>query len=139
MSQTQAVLTESAIVLSLFGLALAGTLVSELPVAGLFRVGRRGLAVVALINLITNPLMNLAFLLVVLTTGVGFGAGWIAAASIPVLEVTVVIVEWRLLVWALNGTAGTSRKMLALSITMNVVSVAGGALATTVLPLLRLP
>ena len=112
----------------LFAGALALTLAIEIPVAALFRVGRRGLAAVAWINVITNPVYNLALVLVVLATGFGFGQGAVATLSVPVLEVVVVLVEWRMLVWALHGTAGSSRKMLALSVTMNVASALAGVL-----------
>lgn len=135
---SQIVLTELGVVLATFGLALAGTLLFELPVAALFRVGRRGLAAVVLINLITNPLLNLALLVIVLTAGLGFGTRLIAAGSVPLLEAAVVIAEWRLLVWALCGMAGSSRRMLAMSVAMNLASVLGGIVLGTALSLLRL-
>jgi len=37
-----------------------------------------------------------------------------------------VVAEWRLMVWAFQGTAGSSRKLLAMSITMNVASAFAG-------------
>jgi hypothetical protein len=110
-------------VLAIIGIALVLTLALELPVAALFRVGWWGIAAVALVNLVTNPPLSL-----IVIAQAGVAPAWAASLALPILEVAVVIIEWRLLAWALHGTAGSSRRMLTLSITMNAASVAGGYL-----------
>jgi hypothetical protein len=117
------------------GWALLVTLVAEVAVAAAFGLRRSGLAAVALVSIITNPAMNLALL-----DGqggilpYGHDSGWLLAAVL--LEVIVVVVEWRLLVWALKGSYGDSRRMLQLSATMNLASVAAG-IALLLAPSLR--
>ena len=117
---------------ALFAFALATTLALELPTAALFGVGKRGLGAVVLANLVTNPLFNLVFVLIVFLLGLN---AWTYLASLPVavvLEIAVVIAEWRLLVWALRTTGGSSMKLLAMSVTMNLVSGLVGTLLVTV-------
>jgi len=120
-------LSEPVFFVMLFVVALTSTLVVELLVAWIFRVGRRGIAAVALINLLTNPLFNLALMTFVFTAGYGDGFAirhyfrW-TLAVIVALEVVVVIVEWRLLVWVSHGTMGSSRRMFALSVVANAAS-----------------
>jgi hypothetical protein len=118
-------------------LPLLVTLVLETAVAAVFRVGRRALRAVACVNLVTNPLLN-ALLLVLFGLDVGFThrtrnpdygkdrevigkATWLRVTLVA-LEVVIVIVEWRLLVWATRGTRNRSRRLLGLSIAMNAVS-----------------
>jgi hypothetical protein len=101
---------------------LAVTLALELFVAALFRIGRRGLLAVLLINIVTNPLFNLVF------WGASRGRGPELLIILLVLEAVVVLVEWRLLVWALGRTAGSSRRLFALSLAMNAVSAVGSVL-----------
>jgi len=120
--------------LSVLGIALFATLAVELPIAAAFRIGRRALGVVVLINVVTNPAFNLLF--AVLADFVGFPPiltptlivlGW---SAIFVLEIIVAVVEWRLMVWAFQGTTRSSRELLVLSIIMNACSaVFGTALA----------
>jgi hypothetical protein len=118
-------------------LPLLLTLVLETAVAAAFRVGRRALRAVACVNLVTNPPLN-ALLLVLFGLDVGFThrswnpgygkdrevigkAGWLWV-SLVAIEVVIVIVEWRLLVWATRGARNRSSRLLALSFAMNAVS-----------------
>jgi hypothetical protein len=99
--------------------ALVLTVLIEVPVAWLRGLrGRRGLAAVVLVNLITNPLFN--YVLLVVNQLASNRIYWSAAA---LLEVLVVIAEWRLLLWVLGGP---SRRMLVTSVLMNVASFAVG-------------
>jgi hypothetical protein len=125
------------VLFSIVMLPLLVTLALETAVAAVFRVGRRALRAVACVNLVTNPLLN-ALILVLFALDVGFtrrswnpGYGkdheiistatwlWVTLAAI---EVVIVIVEWRLLVWATRGTRNRSSRLLALSVAMNAVS-----------------
>jgi hypothetical protein len=117
-------------------LALAMTVAIEIPVAALFGLRRRELGVVAAVSFVTNPPLNLFFALLS-TLGVGYtkiytdlpqrhlehvvAQPWIWAL-LCLLELIVVVVEWRLLVWALAGKAGSSRRLLIISIAMNAAS-----------------
>lgn len=95
--------------------ALVFTLVVEVPVAWLRGLrGRRALTAVVLVNLITNPLLN--YVLLVASQLASIRIYWVVAA---ILEVAVVLVEWRLLLWALGGS---SRRMLLTSVLMNAAS-----------------
>jgi len=101
--------------------ALFLTIVIEAGVAWLCRIRtKRELGAVVLINVITNPLLN--YLLAV--------NGYFHLVSqtfvlILCLEAVVVLVEWRLLVYALRrGAAG----MLGLSLGMNACSFLAGLL-----------
>ncbi len=103
--------------------ALALTEAVELTVAALLGLRtRRALATVALVNLVTDPVLNyLGWLLA------RFGE-WAAApaTAIPVLlaaEAVVVLVEWRLLLWVLGGA---SRRMLLVSLALNAASAGAG-------------
>ena len=119
-----------------FGLLLgflAVTIAAELLVALPFRIGKRGLAAVVLVNGVTNPILNLLLLAVY---GFGIGYKWVQFFQEPtavwyaifaIAEVAVVLVEWRLLNWVLKDTA-SSRRLLALSVAMNVVSAGIGLL-----------
>jgi hypothetical protein len=121
-------LYEVGLFLALFCIALVSTLFFELLVAVPFSLGRRGLGAVALVNLLMNPLYNLAFLTAIYTFGLGssdfspFDWRWVVGITSVILETAVVLVEWRLLVWVTQGTSGSSRKLLAFSIAANVVS-----------------
>jgi hypothetical protein len=112
---------------------LVATVVVELLVALPFRVGRRGLAAVVLVNGVTNPLLNL-FLLTVYGLGIGFK--WVPFSNeravvwyviFFVAEAVVVLVEWRLLNWVLRKYV-SSRRLLVLAVAMNVVSAGLGLL-----------
>ena len=103
--------------------ALALTEAVELPLAALLGLRtRRALTTVALINLLTNPVLN--YLGWVLAR---FGDGAAApATAIPVLvaaEAVVVLIEWRLLLWVLGGA---SRRMLLVSLALNTASAGAG-------------
>lgn len=128
--------------LMFLGAALVPTILVEMMVASLFRVGPRGLKAVVLVNLVTNPLLNVALALLY---GLGFGIWqtsvfvqsmgrsefathtlWFFYAAFVALEVAVVFVEWGLLRWALRHDAISSRRLLAMSVCMNAASVALG-------------
>ncbi len=112
--------------------ALAVTLVVEVSVATLFRVGRQGLVIVTLINIVTNPLLNfallvLSFLIDSLSSPDSATDGTnVLVVTASLLEVLVVVMEWRLLVWSLGSSVGNLRRMLVLSLTMNVASMLAG-------------
>ena len=102
-------------------LALLLTIVVEGIVAWLFGLRtKRELLTIALINVITNPLLNYLiavnsyFHLILQTT-----------ILILCLEVAIVLVEWRLLVWVLRQS---TQKMLLLSFVMNACSYLAGLL-----------
>jgi len=101
--------------------SLGLTLAIELPVAALLGLRTRTtLLVVVLINLMTNP--ALGYLLLV---GHRFDFGSAAyAVTWLVGEALVVVVEWRLLVWALGGR---QRRLLAVALVMNLASALVGA------------
>jgi hypothetical protein len=110
--------------------ALGLTVVIELATVALLG-GRsvRELAAVALVNVVTNPPLVLsllalnAVLVARLSADAAFAAYW---GAVAIGEVIVVIVEWRLLAWALRAD---SRLWLARSIAMNAASfVLGSAL-----------
>jgi hypothetical protein len=93
---------------------------------------------------VTNPLLSA---LVATLFGLGLGytsypseGGYGSAAAAPwtwvvmgLLEAAITVVEWRLLVWALAGRSGSSRKLLTMSIVMNVVSAGVGSLVVSVM------
>ena len=93
-------------------LALAVTACIETGIAALLGLRRRALGAVASVNLVTNPLVNLCFWAL---CGLG--------AVFCLLEVMVVIAEWRALVWVLGGRTGAaSRRLLVICVAMNAVS-----------------
>jgi len=105
-------------------LVLIASIGIEVLVASLFDIGDRGLAAVALVTLVTNPVLNL----VVGQLIYGNYSNDYPRRSIAlviVAEVAVVLIEWGLLVWALRKTAGGPRKLLGLSVTMNAASFVG--------------
>jgi hypothetical protein len=113
------------------------TVVIEVVIAAFFRVGPAGLRAVVAVNLVTNPVLSaLVFTLYLLEVRYGYAAvsGDILTATptwpvLGLLEVIIMVAEWRMLAWALRGTAGSSRKLLALAIVMNVVSATLGTFA----------
>jgi len=131
--------------------ALAGTLALELPVAALFGVGKRGLLAVLLVNLVTNPLFNAALFglygvemlmreassyrgrPVVSQQLTALAASPVHWLTIAALEIAIVLVEWGLLVWALRRTAGSRRRLLALSLCMNATSAIVGVVISLML------
>lgn len=120
---------------------LAVTVVLERIVANmLFELEGRDLHPVVAVNLLTNPVINAVFL-TLWGLGVGMSKTFVEVPGAPgrggdyttaveswvylalaLAEVVVVIVEWRLLVWAFAGRAGGSLRVLALSFVMNAVS-----------------
>jgi hypothetical protein len=120
---------------------LGVTLALECAVAGLFDLGQETMRGVVAINLVTNPLVNIFFLV---CFGLGFGitdprgpsdvavAVWFWAAFF-VLEALVVVAEWRALIWVTPRWDATSRRLLGLSATVNVLS---GSVGTFVLAVL---
>lgn len=112
--------------------SLVLTLLVEVPIAAAdgFRSRRELLAIVC-VNLVTNP--PLVWLLFVLSALLGPANGGILFYITLCLEVAVVVIEWRLLVWAL-GTP--SRKTLSLAIVMNVASYLASVFVAALLPAL---
>ncbi|MBN1629323.1 MAG: hypothetical protein JW990_06155 [Thermoleophilia bacterium] len=117
-------------------LPLGVTILIETGAAAISGLRRRALGVVVSLNLVTNPILNLLLLLLLwLGAGSAVSRGaiveydarqalttpWFLAALI-LLEVLVIIVEWRGLVWALGRRSGSSRRLLAVSGTMNTAS-----------------
>ncbi len=101
--------------------ALLLTLAVELAIAWLLGLrGRDQLLSIALINLVTNPLLN--YLLLV---NGHFHVFTQAKLLTVCLEAGVVLAEWSLLVWALRLR---SARMLALSLAMNASSYFAGLL-----------
>lgn len=103
--------------------ALVVTIFIEVLVAGAFGVGRRGLLATGLVSVVTNPMLNLT---------VGYVQGTRAVDNpsyanilLVAAELLVVVIEWRLLLWALRATAGSPRRLLGLSISMNLASAVG--------------
>ena len=101
--------------------ALILTIAVELTVAWLFGLrSKKELLTIVLVNVITNPLLN--YLLMVNSH---FRLISQTKVLMLFLEAGIVIVEWRLLVWAL---AQKANKMLALSAVMNASSFIAGLL-----------
>jgi hypothetical protein len=102
-------------------LALVLTIIVETGVA--FILGyrdRKSLAVVALVNVITNPILN--YLLLVIAV---FRIMEISTALILFLEALVVLAEWRLMVYALDRDPW---QLFVLSLVMNTASYLAGLL-----------
>jgi len=124
----------TAVALGELAITLGVTIALELLAALFFKVGRRGLIAVALVSVVTNPALNVLM-------GYMSGAYWFdhprrADAAIILAEIAVVFVEWALLVWALRRTAGSPRKLLVLSIAMNLVSWAGYYVAVMIMTMI---
>jgi|WetSurMetagenome_2_1015567.scaffolds.fasta_scaffold187166_3 hypothetical protein len=99
-------------------LALLLTVALEGGVAWLFgfRTGKSQL-IVAMVNCITNPILNL-LLLALAWQGVP-----VSLLLVTLLEVLVVLVEWRLLEYNLGGSKG---RLLLLSFAANTTSFLAG-------------
>jgi hypothetical protein len=101
--------------------ALFLTIAIEFGVAWIFRLrSKTELLTIAFINLITNPLLNYLILV----------NGYFQLISqniilVLILEVGVVLVEWRLLLYVLRQDV---RKMFILSVVMNGLSYIAGLL-----------
>ena len=101
--------------------ALLLTIAIEVIVALLFVLrSKQELWTVVLINVITNPLLNY-----LITVNGYFHLIPQTTILILCLEVAVVLVEWRLLVWVLRQS---TKKMLLLSFVMNTCSYLAGLL-----------
>ncbi len=127
------------------GAPLLVTLVAAVIVAAFFGLKGAGLGAVVGVNLVTVPIMY-AIVLTLYWLGIGYGydviSGRILAAgwTWPVLgaiEVIIIIAGWRLLVWALDKSAGSSRRLLALAMVMNVGSAIVGTAAVWYMLTLR--
>jgi len=95
----------------------------ELPVAAGFGLrDRRSLVIVACVSLVTNPILNwIGWALAAAVDWTASPAG--VVAFLAPAEIVVVIVEWRLLLWALGGS---SRRLLLISAAMNAASALAG-------------
>jgi hypothetical protein len=106
-------------VAALYMMALGLTIGIEVPVAAIAGFRRkREFAAVALVSLFTHPLLTLAL--------VSMPEAWSGAPrllALVVLEVMVVLAEWKLLVYAL----GRERYMLVIAGVMNALSFAVGS------------
>jgi len=101
--------------------ALLLTIAIEVIVALLFVLrSKQELWTVVLINVITNPLLNY-----LITVNGYFHLISQTTILILCLDVAVVLVEWRLLVWVLRQS---TKKMLLLSFVMNTCSYLAGLL-----------
>jgi hypothetical protein len=80
--------------------------------------GKNYFFIIVAINLVTNPLMNFFILMVQSLNLFAFNV-----FSLLLLELAVVAVEWRMLIYLALGDA---KKMLAVSLVMNLCSFASG-------------
>jgi uncharacterized membrane protein len=99
--------------------------VVELAVAR-FALGmrtRRQLGTVALVNVVTNPLLNVSLALAMALTRTSALSELPALVSLAALELTVIVVEWRVFAWALRMPAW---RALTLSLAINAASLAAG-------------
>ena len=102
---------------------MALTLAVELPVAAALGLrSGRALAAVACVSLLTNPLLNFGGLLLAQAKDWSATPATALAVLVPA-EIAVVLVEWRLLLWALGGSP---RRMLVVSAAMNAASALAG-------------
>jgi hypothetical protein len=112
---------------ALFAKALALTILVEVAVGALLGIrSPRGIATVALMNVVTNP--PLVWVLAVAAMLFGIGPASTPAAYwglVALLEAIVVTVEWRILRWVLGLE---SRRALWLSIALNAASFGLGLL-----------
>ncbi len=109
--------------LQVFGVSLGLTLLIELPLAFLFGVRKQGLLIVFLVNVLTNPLVNLLYLLARTYLGVP------AFPTQIILEVPVVITEW-LIYRLFHKHAGMFRVPFIMALILNAVSYGTGVLLT---------
>jgi hypothetical protein len=112
--------------LRLFILALILTILIEVGVARLFGLKeKKELLTVVLVNVITNPLLNYLILVNAYFHLIGQ-----SQILILIIEALVVLVEWRILVWALSQRA---KKMFLLSLVMNACSFLVGLFLANIL------
>jgi hypothetical protein len=108
-------------ILSNFLFVLCITIIVELVIVYLFGYRKKQeIIVIICINLITNPLLNYLLLL-----NHYFAFIKTNLTVIVFLELLVVLVEWRLLVYAIIGK---SKKLFILSLLMNFCSYISGVL-----------
>ena len=86
---------------------------------------RTALLAVALVNLVTNPLLTYALLVAAHLAGWGTRATAGYVVALIVGELLVVLAEWRLLLWALGGSP---LRMLKVSVAINAASALAGIL-----------
>jgi hypothetical protein len=104
-----------------FMIALSLTILLELVVVIVFGFReRRAFFAVAAINFITNPLLNYSILIIR-----SLNLFRVDFFVLLIFELIVVLVEWRLLVFSVCGSA---KKLLMLSLVMNLFSFASGLL-----------
>lgn len=101
--------------------AIVMTIAVESAVAAAFGVGCRGVRAVALVNLVTNPFLNLTLIALAAVIPAAYHRFTMLPALL-LLEGAVVVAEWRILLWTLRGTAGPRDQLLAMSIAMNLAS-----------------
>ncbi len=108
-------------------LALGLTLIIELAVAaGVFGLrAKHELAVIALVNIATNPALNIILTFAGLLTGSRSLADPPMNVILAGLEILVVLVEWRLIAWALPDRR---KHAFIISLAMNATSLAVGLL-----------
>lgn len=115
-------------------LPLVVTILIEVLVAASFGLRSRALGAVAAVNLVTNPVLT-AVMAAFYWQGIGYASvatgqwGQVTVVTAPWLwavvvafEMIIIVVEWRMLVWALAGSAGSGRRLLTVTISMNAVS-----------------
>lgn len=103
--------------------ALLLTLAVEIPVCLLMGIRKKGLLVVVLANVMTNPAVNVLYWLAAAYTALP------AVAVIAVLEVSAVVVEW--IVYRLLTDA---KRPLLVSLVANAVSFGTGLIITQLIP-----
>lgn len=107
-----------------FVIALSLSILVECAVAFLF--GYREINVffaVAMVNLITNPLLNYSILVVQ-----SLNLFQVNIYVLLILELVVVLAEWRMLLYSVGGSA---KKLLILSFVMNLCSFLSGLVLFT--------
>ncbi len=96
------------------------TLAVEVPIAAALGLRtKRALLTVVLVNLLTNPLLNYAGILVAQLDDWAARPATVIVPALVAAELLVVLAEWRLLLWVLGGE---SRRLLLASLAMNAAS-----------------
>jgi len=102
-----------------FAIALSLTIIIECSVVFAFGFRTRNdLLAVTGINLITNPLLNCF-----ISIAKGLNLFQVNIFSLLLLELIVVLAEWRMLVYSVDGS---TRKLLIISFVMNMCSFSAG-------------
>ena len=119
-----------ALAAALLGLAWAAGLTVVVECVTSVLLGMRSrcdLAIVALVNLATNPVLNVVMILaapLLLKTGTWF-------VALAALEVAVVLVEWRVFAWAFGARL---EHPLAFALALNLASLGAGFLLGRFVP-----